>query len=569
MMQVGRESTRDEKIRIFVSGLKQPLYFDKGTSQTEIDQRVSEIITRLGPATKGKEEAVKAASVGSRIWNALPSAGTVGREGATALGAFTGARIGAPVAPPWGAVAGAGIGALGGNILGRLGNKVTGLDIPVVPENPLETAAWGVAQEAAPIFKGRLVKSAAPNLLPTTSFGHVITAGQEAIPLTLAEQKQTAFASTVEAVLRKMMGSNIEYVRFDVSRQLPKMKEAASNISKMISVQSSDPKEIGQALQGAIQGTKRVLNNDMDVFLKKLNATKGISTDASNAIIDLRLQIANERFVSNTEFAWTSRKLGKKEAKQLLSAAESYLKTKDIITSKLANDIVRSQAPAKIIESIFQFGGRKMTGYGDIESAYEILNKVALADPVLEKRVRKSMWELLWNTSLKEGVPLGDRLETLFKKLPNKTKETIFGVSSPELDRISNFVNLVDVISMRASVTKPMSAQTLSLLMQGAVGGVFGLMSASVLLPTKEGLSISDVAATGTGIAASIIAPKMLAKFLLRPSSTDVLMKSLVTPANSPYGKALGSRLAVLVTKYLTEEKEEERILQAYSRRRN
>jgi hypothetical protein len=220
------------------------------------------------------------------------------------------------------------------------------------------------------------------------------------------------------------------------------------------------------------------------------------------------------------------------------NASTNYRMAQEVVENKIVQAINANATPEEIAKGILTSG---------TESKLRLINKIA---PRLRRATASAVFQSAYERSLRDGILVGDALNSILGDIPGaKVSKDALKVLFPghlddDLGKIQRFINTVDTIHLRRSVTVPQSAQPTPLLVQASLSsGAFGSgMVMNVLQSGPGGWAL----ALG-GPAVTILSPIAFSKLVTRPGAIDMATKALRTSINSAAGRALAARLATVL----------------------
>lgn len=217
-------------------------------------------------------------------------------------------------------------------------------------------------------------------------------------------------------------------------------------------------------------------------------------------------------------------------------ASENYHKVQDLLEHSTISRLIKNDKPELVAEMLLQRGS---------ETSAQTLR--TLIGPQKMQVVERALWEKMFTNVLErhDGVVVGNTLERAFNGLGTETQKAIWGGRPELLGKIQRFVRLADTVSLKSSLSNPLSAQPTSLmgLMQTGSIGVAAINAGKAALTLDATGFAINVGSAGT----MYLLPSTVARWMTRPDAIDVATKALQTQANSKTGRELAYKLMILV----------------------
>ena len=188
------------------------------------------------------------------------------------------------------------------------------------------------------------------------------------------------------------------------------------------------------------------------------------------------------------------------------------------------------------------------------ESAMRTLRHI-IREPEKRQAIKRAIWEQIFEAPHKgavvEGVLIGDRLERILDNIGGPALKAIFGPN--ELSEIRRFTKLADTISLKSTLTRPITAAGPTLMALGqssaAIGGFY---------QASKGETAGEKAGGWLLAGFGLLSPYMMSRMLTRPGATQIMTKALTTPAETPAGRAIAARLAAWAVQYQQRQSRED-----------
>ena len=225
---------------------------------------------------------------------------------------------------------------------------------------------------------------------------------------------------------------------------------------------------------------------------------------------------------------------GRKDlAQQFRGASNRFRTNSELLKTSTMEAIARSDKPGLVLDILKQ----------DPTTGIRTFRRLAHSQPGVVEAVERKLWEEVFESAQREGVLIGNSLERhLDKELGEEAVKAIWGSNSETLAKVKRFAKLADTMSLRSSLTRPMSDQPQSLLAMGQ-----GALAATALVQAGRSVLHQDYSGFALNLGAFgmvIVGPYQLAKAMTSPRSVEMLTQALKTPAASSAGVKLGIRLA-------------------------
>jgi len=235
-------------------------------------------------------------------------------------------------------------------------------------------------------------------------------------------------------------------------------------------------------------------------------------------------------------------------AQAFRGASTRYRIENDLLTNTILDTIAKSKNPEAIwaiIENAPQ-------------TAVRTLRRVARDEPGVMADIQRKLWDRVVGRSAPKGVLVEDALEAQLAKFGGDehsraaVMNAIWGRQPGMVNKIKRFVELTEVLSLKSTATRPMSAQAQSLLalgQTGLIGGAVVGLATSALTGNIPTFVISAI-----GLGAITLAPAQLARMLTSPKYTELLIKAGGVPGNTAAGRQLALRIAAAAGLSFTRE---------------
>lgn len=223
---------------------------------------------------------------------------------------------------------------------------------------------------------------------------------------------------------------------------------------------------------------------------------------------------------------------------------------------KAVNDLMREQ----LIKRLINVGAHEKVG--------EILLSSARASDVVKlrkligvqemTRVQQGLWKEFFTGGTERGIVVGKNLLKRFDDLGPDMQRALWP-NPTRLNEIRRFINTANTTQLTAQVADPLSAQKQTLLGFGQVAAGRGMVLTMFRYALGDQQDAQDFALNVGGGALTMIAPIIVARWITRPGSVNMLTKALTTPAKSREGVGLGYKLMTLMVAEQLKESHEER----------
>ncbi len=219
-------------------------------------------------------------------------------------------------------------------------------------------------------------------------------------------------------------------------------------------------------------------------------------------------------------------------AKTFHAVSTKFRETTKLLETKIMQAVAKSEKPEAILDMMM----------ANPESTMKTFNAL-VRNKQTRAAVQRGFLEGTFTKAFKqtEGVVVGDKLEKLLHAIPDEALAAMFDKS--HLAKLRRFSELSHAISLRSSLTRPVSAESTSLMAMMQGGAAVSLAS---LWQSPEGYMLG---------ASTLLVPVLMARIMTRPAAVEVLTKALTTPRTTQKGADLVIRILGFIEQAKQEAK--------------
>ena len=202
--------------------------------------------------------------------------------------------------------------------------------------------------------------------------------------------------------------------------------------------------------------------------------------------------------------------------------------------------IMKALVDEKAYEHVVDFF---LTGSRSETTAKVFFNLVKA--PQAKNAVKAALWEQIIFRAQKEDVLVSNALESVTKQVRPGGMEEIFG--KEHLGLLKEFSDLVNVVSLKPSITKPLSAEAGTLLAMGQSEAATTGLAASVglFLAGQQEAALGVMGVSGL----RFVGPTLLAKMMTSKSATRAMVELAKTPPGTRKAVQLATRLLAIAAR--------------------